>query len=332
MKKIIYLCTFALLAAACGQGPQIMPNITGRAGELLVVIDKPNWDDTLGKSIRHVLAAEYPAIPQIEPVFDLVQVAPNGFTRLFEPHRNILIVKITLNQSDAKMELRRDVNAAPQTIVILSGPHADSIAALVHKQAEKLREYFEQAERNRVIENTKKYQDVNLYMTVQQLFGGAPAFPQGYTVRKKTDRFIWIDYNLPKAMQGILIFSYPYKNQADFETANMVAAQNKILKEQVPSSRDDSYMKIDDVLPPEVQFLRYNNLHFASMRGLWDVENGHMGGPFVSHSYISPDGKNMVVVLAFVYAPGDKKRNYIRQTESIIYSFEWTEQEQGSET
>ena len=58
------------------------------------------------------------------------------------------------------------------------------------------------------------------------------------------------------------------------------------------------------------------------------MHNDFMGGPFVSHSFYSQNGKEIIVVEAFVYAPKYDKRQYLRQVESIIYSFEW----EGAET
>ena len=50
-----------------------------------------------------------------------------------------------------------------------------------------------------------------------------------------------------------------------------------------------------------------------------------MGGPFVSHSFFSKDGKDIIVLDAFVYSPRFDKRLYMRQVESLLYSFEWDE-------
>ena len=48
-----------------------------------------------------------------------------------------------------------------------------------------------------------------------------------------------------------------------------------------------------------------------------------MGGPFVSHAFFSRDGVDIIVAEAFVYAPKYDKRQYLRQTESILYSWDW---------
>ena len=50
-----------------------------------------------------------------------------------------------------------------------------------------------------------------------------------------------------------------------------------------------------------------------------------MGGPFVSHSFYSRDGSEIIVAEAWVYAPQFDKRQYLRQVESVLYSWQWKE-------
>jgi len=50
-----------------------------------------------------------------------------------------------------------------------------------------------------------------------------------------------------------------------------------------------------------------------------------MGGPFISHFHFDEQNYRVLVLHAFVYAPRYDKRNYLRQVESILYSFEWAE-------
>ena len=56
-----------------------------------------------------------------------------------------------------------------------------------------------------------------------------------------------------------------------------------------------------------------------------------MGGPFVAHAFYSQDGKDMIVMEGFVYAPKYDKRHYVRQVESILYSFEWAKTSEKEE-
>ena len=67
---------------------------------------------------------------------------------------------------------------------------------------------------------------------------------------------------------------------------------------------------------------------FVEARGLWEVYNDFMGGPFVSHSFYSKDGRYIIVLDGFVYAPKFDKRQYLRQVEAIMYSFEWEKEDE----
>jgi hypothetical protein len=64
---------------------------------------------------------------------------------------------------------------------------------------------------------------------------------------------------------------------------------------------------------------------------MWEVQNDFMGGPFVSHSFYSADGSEILVAEAWVYAPQFDKRQYLRQVESILYSWEWKKIQEKAE-
>ena len=56
-------------------------------------------------------------------------------------------------------------------------------------------------------------------------------------------------------------------------------------------------------------------------RGLWKIIDGEaMGGAFVCLTRLDQVNGRVVTAEAFVYAPGQKKRNAMRQTEAILYS------------
>ena len=45
-----------------------------------------------------------------------------------------------------------------------------------------------------------------------------------------------------------------------------------------------------------------------------------MGGPFYSHTRLDEINQRVITVEGFVFAPGTKKRNAIRQLEAAIYT------------
>ena len=193
----------------------------------------------------------------------------------------------------------------------------------VEENIEKIESIFEQAERDRIIANNIRYQEANVRQVVADMTGGSPYFPMGFTIKKSDDKFIWISYETTYVSQYVFVYKYPATSVDDLGLDRILSESNAILKQNVPGPVEDSYMITAAMPVPQIKSIRYNNRDFVEVRGLWEVQNDYMGGPFVIHAFYDKTGENVIVLQAFVYAPKFDKRNYLRQVESIIYSFEW---------
>ena len=78
---------------ACSSGP-VMRNATGFAYEIVVTMDKADWDAPAGKAIKAELTSDIPGLPQAEPAFKITYVTPDQFNGLLTYVRNVLIVRI----------------------------------------------------------------------------------------------------------------------------------------------------------------------------------------------------------------------------------------------
>lgn len=328
----VFALSMLMVLASCrgGSDKPLLPNVSGKAGEVIVVMDKSDWDGNLGGETRGVLAADYPFLPQREPTFSIVNVPPTGFADLFKIHRNILIYNISQDVRKSGVVYRNDQWAYPQCVIQISAPSADSAATLLQKNSERIVSTIEQAERDRIIVNAKKYEAPGVQPVVKEMTGGSPCFPMGYKVRKKTDNFIWISDDKQYTTQGVFVYKYPAAQVENFTEENIIAHRNKFLKENVPGMFDNTYMITNEIATPEVKFIRFRGRQFAETRGLWEVFGDYMGGPFVSHSFYSRDGKDIIVLDGFVYAPKYDKRQYLRQVEAVLYSFEWADDPSGN--
>ena len=229
--------------------------------------------------------------------------------------------------SEAKetaVNLFRDVWASPQCVVRVQAPDAESFCVLLEKDGKTVVSAIEQAERDRVINNSKLYEERTLAPVVAETFGGSPHFPSGYKLKKRTGDFIWIADEKQYTNQGVFIYKYPASGKdSDFEVQNIIAHRNAALKDNVPGMFENTWMTTSQFWAPSTEHIRYNGRVFTQTRGLWEVQNDYMGGPFVSHSFYSQAGRDIIVAEAFVYAPRYDKRQYLRQVESILYSWEW---------
>ena len=333
MKRILAFLTFTLTAMmllSCSESKRreaLLPNISGKAGEVIIVIDKGQWEGSVGTTLRDSLACECPFLPQREPLYTLVNVAPGGFTQMFQLHRNIVIMNISPDVTEPGVVYRNDVWARPQCVIRVNAADSETAIQLLKENNAKITATLEQAERDRVIANAKKYEERDLAIPVKEMLGGSPHFPSGYKMKKKTDDFIWISYDPQYVSQGILLFRYPVEaGQQMMDLDNILRNSNRMLENNVPGMFENTHMIISDFARPSIEYKKYKGLDFAEIRGFWEVKNDYMGGPFVSHVFYSPDGTEMIVLLGFVYAPKYDKRHYLRQVESVIYSFEWTKE------
>ncbi|MDD4029856.1 MAG: DUF4837 family protein [Bacteroidales bacterium] len=323
IKTLLITGCIAVMATACTNGPQLKQNVSGKAGEILVVMNKNIWESGPGQSLRAILAVDFPFLPQQEPLFSLFNINENAFSTIFQVHRNIIICNTNHELAEAKMVIQKDIWAAPQIVVTLSGPDMESIQECIDGNSDLLLNAMEQAERNRVIQNSKKYEEKNIRDYVTKMMGGSPYFPTGYRIKKRTDNFTWIAYETTYTTQGIFIYTYPYRSEDDLTLSRIIAERNLKLEKEVPGPLDNTYMTTNSLIEPSYRWVNYNNRQFVEIRGLWDVKNDFMGGPFVAHCFYDKASQSVVVLEAFVYAPKYPKRNYLRQVESIIYSFEW---------
>ena len=315
----------ALCAISCGNRKKaLLPNISGKPGEIVTVISKADWEGSLGAVIRDTLCAEFPFLPQREPMYEIVNVAPSGFNSMFQIHRNILILNIKDDVTEPGIIYKKDIWAAPQCVIKINAPTEEIGIEIFKENSATIKALLEQAERERVIANTKRYEQRNLAPIVTEMAGGSPHFPSGYRLKKKTDNFIWITYDPQFTEQSILIYKYPVEEGRDMMSPEeLIVEQEKMMKENIPGMFENTYMIVSPMVAPSVQYKKYGPHEFAELRGLWEVHNDYMGGPFVSHVFYTPDGQNMILLQAYVYAPKYDKKNYLKQVESVLYSFEW---------
>ena len=315
----------ALVVASCsGRREALLPTVSGKAGEVIVVMDKTGWEGALGTATRDVLAADCPFLPTKEPLYSLINVNPAGFTDLFKVHRNIVLFNISAQVAEPGFIYQKDMWAAPQCVLQISAHDGAEALAIFEENSAKIVAALEQAERDRVISNCKRFEEKSIAPVVRETFGGSPHFPSGYKLLKKTEDFFWIQDEKQYTTQGVFVYKYSAKgDESDFSLANIVAHRNAALKENVPGMFENTYMTTGDLPYPTTEFLKFRGRSFAQTRGWWEVVNDYMGGPFVSHSFYSKDGSEIIVCDAFVYAPKYDKRLYLRQVESIIYSWEW---------
>lgn len=327
--KLTVICALASgILAACSstEGKKAnLPSISGKVGEIGVIASKAQWEADPGSAIRSVLAAEYPYLPQREPYYRLFNVPEESFNKVFRVHRNLL--RLIINDTcSTSMTLHRDIWAAPQTMLTIMAPDDYTASEYINAHTREIRNVFESAERDRVISNAITFQNSSLVKVVGSAFGGSPYIPKDFSLKKQTPGFYWISNETTFTNQGIFIYKFPYRDESQFTANYLIAKRDEVMQINVPATTEGSYMITNPSITPGFEWKTIGDRRCAEIRSLWDTHNDFMGGPFISDAFLSKDGREIIVIEGFVYAPSKDKRDLLRNLQSIIYSWHWTEE------
>ncbi len=321
MKYILYFLVFCAIIS-CDRKKDNNNSVSGKAGELLVVMDKQFQDSECGKLLLSYLQQTYPQLPQNEPLFDLNVITSGALNTFMKTHRSILYCKIGNTSDTSGIKTENNVWASPQIYMEIKAPDSVSFIRLVQKNYQTIIDFFTQGEQQRLIKNYRSYSDKVICEKITKKYKVKLAIPKGYKPDADRPDFTWITNETQHTIQGILIYKLPgeYKHKQDVQA--FLILHDSVLKVNVPASLPGSWMTTEREIPVIVDTVVISGKALTEIRGLWRTENDFMGGPFIlNYSYI-PESKSTLVIMGYVYAPRSDKRTYLQQVEAIMYSLE----------
>jgi hypothetical protein len=312
-----------MLGASCGNNATFPKSgATGQIGELLVIIDNFYWDSKVGDTIRSIFEIQYPGLANSEKYFTLIQVANSSFLPVMQKHRNILLISISSELTESKLTLSRDLWARPQIVLNAIGTDMEAVTKVLSEKREYMISLYEQAELERQSNNVRNFSDTTIHRKIKERFDVDLHVPSGYyTVMRNDSDFMWLETQSNHNSIGVFVYAYPFVDDSTFTVNYLVNKRDFIMKEKVHGARDSSWMTTTKFIMPELTIKKFKGLHYGELRGLWELVNDYMAGPFVSRSYIDEKRGRIVTVEGYVFAPRFDKRDYVRRVLGIINTF-----------
>ncbi|MCP4311086.1 MAG: DUF4837 family protein [Bacteroidetes bacterium] len=299
----------------------IMPNITGGAGEVLVVMDKFNYDNNAGDLLQDILKEEIPGLPQSEPLFDVIQITAASFDNFYKYHRSIVLTTIE-SGLEPRIRFRENIWAKPQIMVQMEAPNGRALHDMLEENGERIQNFLVQYDRNRLMKTYQDSKDPAIQAEIGTHHQVRLAIPRGYNMDFSKDEYTSVSIESPDLSQVIQVFDYPASGPEDLNVEALKAKRNEITRAFTQGPREDSYVQLSEMYHPIAFDLKMNDRDVVELRGLWELENGFMGGPFISHSVYDAGRKRIVTVDGYLYHPNKKKRVKLKQLEAIIYSLQ----------
>ena len=119
---------------------------------------------------------------------------------------------------------------------------------------------------------------------------------------------------------NFVFYTYPWDGGAVEDTALFVRKRDSVLRANIPGSRPDQWMTTSrgqSGAPVLWSSLRnIGGKEQFEVKGLWELKNGFMGGPFVSLVSVDSVAREVVVAEGFVFSPNSSKRDLLRSLEA----------------
>ena len=325
--KRVYLCLCIMACCigltGCKQSGRALPSANGSIYELLAVIDNTIWESPLGDSIKSYMGADMPCLPQMEPYFTVSQVSPQLFDDFLKPTRNILYVDINPSRyTQAKVKYHENVYAQPQVVCVLQSPSQEEAAVCFEAEKTAIRQWFVRQELARQGRFYRNYKTTDTREAVQRRLGSDICIPSDYLLVMDSADFVWCVNDGGSLRRDLIIWSYPYTSESQLTKEALLAKRNEVLGAHISGQLEGSHLGTEyNHFPPQFTPITVNNRWCAEIRGLWKMLDGEaMGGPFVQHTRIDEINNRVITAEVFIFAPGQKKRNPLRQAEAILYT------------
>lgn len=344
----IFSFLLLLTLVACTEETQrslkVMPIAYGDQNKLTVICDDDVWESNTGDTIDFYYSAPYLVLPQPEPILDLKHFSPQDLFQdpLRKQLRAYLIVanvgdlsspttqfvKEILGESrfeqarlDPKYNLvqLKDRWAKGQILILQFGRNKEELIDNLKKNNPLIVDKINEHDKPK-LEATVFLDDRNetLEQEIRDNFGISMRLPKGYIKAIGESDFYWIRYEQDNFSNNIFISREPYENIDQISRENIKKIRNELGK-YVSTRIDNTYMRINDEdLPMFTKVTQVDDKYALEARGVWEIVNDYMGGPFVSYLIHNPRKNELLFIDGFIHAPGEDKRNAMQYLEHVI--------------
>lgn len=285
----LFLLFVAFALCGCNQQKRLPESI----GQPYEVVLEGDTDSV----VTRMLTADVPALPQSEPMFNIIQVKKGRLGGSYLLVRTRITVDVNPRHAGYAVKKSTDEKAAPQLILRIQARSVEELRK--HLDGEKLRELIDRSELQNLA--SRIHRNDTMQAKVKRLFGIGMKAPLDMNASKQGKDFLWISNNANTGMQSLLFMRVKGKEQNAKKTPGCLQQTvDSILRKNMPGETDSMYM----VVPRLAE------------RGLWEMKGDAMGGPYVMKTAVRKNED--IIVIGFVYAPEMKKRNLIKQLEAVL--------------
>ena len=355
----LFVILFGLLVPALSGcfGGEFRPSAVGKDGEITVVIDSVNWGGEIGEVLRAEIGPYIGTLPAPEPMFTLKRtgIQNDRYFELIKKQKNIVFVAPLSDSTHEANFLRsrlddaaREAILSGQTAVVqrpnlwrnqqqvfyITAANTNGLIQAIEENGADIRYAFNSVTRARLTyQMFEKGRQTDMEAALLDKHDFAVNVQHDYFSAIDTSNFIWLRRVISsESWRSLVIYYEDNANPADL-TPEWIYETRDRLTEMHIRGNVQGYVAIDYRRPLETENINFLDRFGFETRGLWHMidkkEAGDdegfislgMGGPFVTYSFYDQDSGRLYMIDGMVFAPGYKKREFLRQMEAVAYTF-----------
>ncbi|MAS52373.1 MAG: hypothetical protein CMD20_04125 [Flavobacteriales bacterium] len=312
-----------------------LPDAVGGYSTINIIADQNLWDYGLKKYVEPIFTKEIEGLLNKEPEFDIQTIRSKAFNRLFQRQRFILMFVSSNKINSEVVTVKKDVYAKGQIIVQVSGKSEKDAIKVFNQKKAQIFTLLDNHRTSIIQQLAKSKNNKSLEKQLSNSQGINLVIPQSYNLALDTTNFFYVtkkakikcekfNHGNCYIQTGIFTYFFDYSSQDIFTPNKFIAMRDSITKLYIEgSSQNDSlrsYMKVYKELPISSENINLNGKYGYEVKGWWDLQNGTMGGPFVSVAYVDELRNRVIVSDAFVFGPNFNKRRFIKELEAVCLS------------
>lgn len=332
MKKVFALLLVSGLLLSCNDGKKgsYKPASIGAINSLAVVMDNKLWEGKVGDKVREHFAAPIVGLTWDEPMFTIEHMPKQVFTGMTRHRRAVLFV--SLDTADVA-QVKVDVYATPQRVGVVQGTSEEELIKSLDEGADRIIASFRDTE---VKEAQKRFlRSLSKETVLENKYGINLRMPSVYKLGREEDNFVWIDREIPKGSMNIIAYEIDADEFANDSTlvADVVRMRDSVGQKFIPGPDvpgKTTYMITERAFSPYFFSTEVAGRKTIEVRGIWEIYNYPMAGPFMTYIIDDPENGRKLVVEGFTFAPATNKRDYMFELEAIMKTIKFNSPETGS--
>ena len=273
-----------------------------------------DWSSRLGENTRSIIGDIYQGLPIDEPNFKFFHINPKQFTGFSRHSRNVVYFQTdTLN----KFSIYKNLYSKPQLFFLIQGEDEEVLINYLNENKSLIINTIKNGEREEKIRRIKKAPSKS--SVLNERLGIKLVYPSIYKTVKDTLNFVWLEKQIAKGTLNIISYRLPYKTFSETpKLKQVIRARDSICKLYIPGRLKGTYMITEKDYRPYFYKLNIGKKIIYETKGVWEVQNDFMGGPFINYVLKDKKSGEWVVVEGFAFAPSISKREYMFELNSIL--------------